>query len=169
MTRLLSSLKGLYSRFIRIRGNPREIALGFALGIFIGMTPTMGIQIILAIFFAALLKWNKISATIAVFTTNPFTAPFIYGTTYLVGARVLGLQKIFKFPEQMSFEAAVEMLKSTPRIFGALTVGGVLIGLPLAIIAYFGSYLLIVKTRKNLQKVVEIRKSRSQDVTTDTD
>jgi uncharacterized protein len=169
MTRLLSSLKGLYSRFIRIRGNPREIALGFALGIFIGMTPTMGIQIILAIFFAALLKWNKISATIAVFITNPFTAPFIYGTTYLVGARVLGLQKIFKFPEQMSFEAAVEMLKSTPRIFGALTVGGVLIGLPLAIIAYFGSYLLIVKTRKNLQKVVEIRKSRSQDVTTDTD
>ena len=169
MTRLISSLKGLYSRFIRIRGNPREIALGFALGIFIGMTPTMGFQIVLAVFFAALLKWNKISATIAVFITNPFTAPFIYGSTYLVGAKVLGLQKVFKFPEQMSFEAAVEMLKSTPGIFGALTVGSVLIGLPLAIMAYFSSYLLIINTRKNLQKVVDIRKSRSQDVMTDTD
>jgi uncharacterized protein (DUF2062 family) len=51
-----------YERFIKIRGHPREIALGFALGIFIGMTPTMGVQTPLAVFLAALFKWSKLSA-----------------------------------------------------------------------------------------------------------
>ncbi|WP_419661268.1 DUF2062 domain-containing protein [Desulfosarcina variabilis] len=35
-------LKKLYQRFTRIRGNPREIAPGFALGLFISFSPTMG-------------------------------------------------------------------------------------------------------------------------------
>ena len=38
-------------RFIRLRGQPDEIAKGFALGIFIGMTPTLGFQMVLAVIF----------------------------------------------------------------------------------------------------------------------
>ena len=53
--------KTLYQRFIRTRGTPREIALGFALGLFIGFSPTMGAQIVIAVFFASLLKWSKIT------------------------------------------------------------------------------------------------------------
>jgi uncharacterized protein (DUF2062 family) len=55
-------LRRAYERFVKIRGRPREIALGFALGVFIGMTPTIGIQMPIAVFFAALVKWSKISA-----------------------------------------------------------------------------------------------------------
>jgi uncharacterized protein (DUF2062 family) len=40
--------------------------LGFAFGIFIGMTPTMGIQMPIAVFIAALIKWSKISAAFGV-------------------------------------------------------------------------------------------------------
>ncbi|WP_316348434.1 DUF2062 domain-containing protein [Desulfuromonas acetoxidans] len=43
--------KLLLLRFLRLRGQPDEIAKGFALGIFIGMTPTLGFQMILAVFF----------------------------------------------------------------------------------------------------------------------
>ena len=77
-------LSRAYERFVRIRGRPREIALGFALCIFIGMLPTMGIQMPIAVFFAALLKWSKISPAFGVWITNPFTSPFIYGLTYMV-------------------------------------------------------------------------------------
>ena len=34
-----TTLKKAYERLLKIRGEPREIALGFALGIFIGMSP----------------------------------------------------------------------------------------------------------------------------------
>ena len=151
--KLMSPIKKLYERFIRIRGNPREIALGLALGIFIGMSPTMGVQIVIAVFIAALLKWNKITATIGVFITTPFTAPFIYSTTYLVGAKILGVNKAFRFPEQMSLDAVISMLLHTPRIFGSLFIGGVVIGLPLAMITYFVSFFVFKQAQKKLKKV----------------
>jgi uncharacterized protein (DUF2062 family) len=75
-----------YERFLKIRGTPREIGLGFAIGLFVGMSPTMGFQMAIAVFLAAVFKWNKISAAAAVWITNPVTAPIIYGVTYFIGA-----------------------------------------------------------------------------------
>ena len=46
-------------RLIRLRAEPNDIAKGMALGLFIGMTPTMGIQMPIAVFFAALFKWRQ--------------------------------------------------------------------------------------------------------------
>ena len=46
--RTVESCKKAYSRFVKIRGNPREIALGFALGLFVGMSPFMGAHTIIA-------------------------------------------------------------------------------------------------------------------------
>ena len=91
-------LRRLYERFVKIRGRPREIALGFALGLFIGMSPTMGIQMPISVFVAAIFQWSKISAAVGVWITNPFTAPFIYGLTYVVGARLLGLKASLTLP-----------------------------------------------------------------------
>ena len=51
--KLADSLKRAYARFLKIRGEPREIGLGFALGIFIGMTPFMGFHTASAVFLAA--------------------------------------------------------------------------------------------------------------------
>ena len=84
---LQNLLRRVYERFVKIRGQPREIALGFAPGIFIGMTPTMGIQMPTVIFFATMLKWSRISAVFGVWINNPFTSPFIYGLSKKYGPR----------------------------------------------------------------------------------
>lgn len=136
------SIKNLYRRFIKIRGNPREIAYGFSLGVFIGMSPTMGVQIILAVFFASLLKWNKISATIGVLITNAFTAPLLYTLTYLIGARLLGMKNNFSFPKEMNLDSVMALMDKAPSILGAMTLGGIVAGLPLAVISYFAAFRL---------------------------
>ena len=100
---LARQAKLFYLRFIRIRGAPEEIAEGMALGIFIGMTPTMGAQIIIAVFVAALLRKNKIAAALAVFVTNPVTAPFIYGLQYELGRNLLGWKRL-RLPAELSWE-----------------------------------------------------------------
>jgi uncharacterized protein (DUF2062 family) len=107
---LQNAFSRAYERFVKIRGQPREIALGFALGIFIGMTPTMGIQMPIAVFLAAILKWSKISAVFGVWITNPFTSPFIYGITYIVGAKLLGLKATIKLPDDLTWSIVKEML-----------------------------------------------------------
>ena len=91
-------------RFIRLRGTPEEVAKGFALGIFIGMTPTFGFQMVIALFFAWILRENKIAALLGVWVTNPITAPIIYATQYETGRIVLGMDRL-SLPSELSFEA----------------------------------------------------------------
>jgi uncharacterized protein (TIGR03546 family) len=157
---LRNRIRRIYERFVKIRGRPREIALGFALGIFIGMTPTMGIQMLIAVFFAAILKWSKISAAFGVLITNPFTSPFIYGLTYIVGAKLLGMKAAMTLPDELTWSIVKEMLKNAPAIFGALTVGGIIIGLPLAVLCYYLSYAVVNRYQQSIKVKVAAQKAR---------
>ena len=120
--RFYAWLKKAYDRLITVRGQPREVALGFALGIFIGASPTMGFQMPIAVFFAAILKWNKISAAMGVWITNPITAPFFYGFTYLVGAKILGLGNMTGVTDNI--DSVSEILSKAPEIVWSLIIGG---------------------------------------------
>ena len=157
--RWLAPIKRAYSRFLKIRGNPREIALGFALGIFVGMTPFMGLHTAIAVPLAALLKWNKFSAALAVWVSNPLTAPVVYGVTYFVGAKVLFIQHGYKLPSAFNLDALVYTLRSAPEIIGILLVGGVVVGLPLAVISYYFAIKTIVEYRESIQRKLEEKKA----------
>jgi uncharacterized protein (DUF2062 family) len=157
--RWLAPIKKAYFRFLKIRGNPREIALGFALGIFVGMTPFMGLHTAIAVPLAALLKWNKFSAALAVWVSNPLTAPVVYGVTYFVGAKVLFIQNGYKLPTAFNLDALVYTLRSAPEIIGILLVGGVVVGLPLAVISYYFAIKTIVEYRESIQRKLEEKKA----------
>ncbi len=91
-------------RFVRLRGGPDEIAKGLALGVFIGMTPTLGFQMVIAIFFAILLRENKIAAALGVWVSNPVTAPVIYALQYESGRLLLGMERA-RFPSELTLSA----------------------------------------------------------------
>jgi len=63
-------LRSIYERFIKLKGAPREIALGFALGLMIGMTPFLGAHFVTCLVVASLLGWSKIAAMVGVNITN---------------------------------------------------------------------------------------------------
>ena len=157
--RWMAPLKKAYYRFLKIRGNPREIALGFALGLFVGMTPFMGLHTAIAVPLAALFKWNKFSSALAVWISNPLSAPFIYGSTYFIGAKVLLIQDGYKLPVEFSLDALLYTLRSAPEIIGILLVGGIVIGLPLAVIGYYFSLKTILEYRESIQRKLEEKKA----------
>jgi len=147
----LPSVRQIYARFLKIRGTPHEIGLGFALGLFIGFSPTMGIQIALAIFATSLLKWSKIAAVIGVQITNPITAPFIYGVTYFLGARLFGLEKPLEMERFLTIDSLSAMVQQAPRIFAAMTIGGVLVGLPVAAVGYIVVYKIMTRYQEKFK------------------
>lgn len=153
-------LKKAYERLIKIRGNPREIALGFALGLFVGMSPTMGFQTAIAIFFAALFKWNKISAAIAVWISNPLTAPVLYGMTYYVGAAVFGIANGTHHTAHLGDATLTEMILKAPEIFWVLTLGGVVVGVPVAVAGYFFAFTAVNRYREDIARKLAERKAR---------
>lgn len=69
---------------------PHRIALGLGLGIFIALTPTVGVQMIIALALAALFRANKAVCVPMVWLTNPVTIIPIYATCYRLGAFILG-------------------------------------------------------------------------------
>lgn len=152
-----NSLKRAYERFVKIRGSPREIALGFALGLFIGMTPTIGFQMPIAIFLAALFKWNKISAALAVWITNPLTAPFVYSFSYFVGAKALGFKIAPKLLTGLDFSTLKE---AGAKILLATTVGGVVAGIPLSLLGYYLAFSAVHGYQTKLKQRVAAKKEK---------
>ena len=104
-----------------------------ALGIFIGMTLTMGLQMAIALVFATILKENRLSAVLGVWITNPVTAPFIYGLEYEFGRRLLGLEYV-SFPGELTFDT---VSKVGWDLLAPLWLGGVIFGIVLAPLAYW--------------------------------
>jgi uncharacterized protein (DUF2062 family) len=155
----VSDLRKAYERFIKIRGEPQDIAMGFALGLFLGVSPMFGLQVWVAILLAALFKWNKIAAALGTVISNPITTPFIYVATYYVGSKLFDTGKSLPARLAWDFDTLVRILSKSPQIFWAWALGGVIIGLPLACFGYYLSYAAIVRYRTQLrQRVVERRK-----------
>jgi uncharacterized protein (DUF2062 family) len=119
--------KLLLIRLARLRTSPDEIAKGLALGVFIGMTPTFGVQMPIAFFFAMLFCDSKIAAVIGVWITNPITAPFIYALEYEAGRLLLGqphpqvpLDFTWQMLMQLGWDFALPLLVGS-LVFGVLT------------------------------------------------
>lgn len=69
------------------------VARGLALGVFIALTPTMGIHMALAGMTAFFLRGNIPVALAACWITNPLSAPIIYGLQYKLGVLLIGVGK----------------------------------------------------------------------------
>lgn len=129
---ILRQAKLMLVRFIRLRGEPDEIAKGIALGIFIGMTPTFGLQMVIAIFLAYLLKENRLAALVGVWVTNPVTAPVIYAIEYEVGRILLKMPRA-ALPGELSFGAFADL---SYDVLAPLWLGSVIAGILCGSLAY---------------------------------
>lgn len=150
----------IYESFVKIHGEPRNIALGFALGLFIGMAPIMGLQTLLVLALATLFKWNKLSAAVGVWITNPLTAPFIYGLTYLTGAGIIGLSKARYIEPEQSITIISRIITKAPDVFLSLIIGGIILGIPVAIAGYCFSYYAVSKYQTDIKKKIAEKKEK---------
>ena len=84
--RVVIPFRAVLKWLIRLRRSPRAVAGGFALGVFLAFTPTIGFQLVLAVFLATFLNLNRPAALVAVWITNVATMAPIYTFNYWVGS-----------------------------------------------------------------------------------
>lgn len=84
----------LLHTILHVDDPPHRLALGVAIGMFMAFTPTVGFQTLLVVFFAWLLRANKVVGLPLVWITNPATIAPIYYSCYLVGRALTGSPKI---------------------------------------------------------------------------
>ena len=111
----------------------------------------MGFHTIIAVFLAALIKWNKIAAAIAVWITNPFTAPLIYPLTYFIGSKFVKPQHRYQLPDELNLSVILSIIQKAPEVVFIFIIGGAVIGIPLAIVGYALAYSAIINYREKIK------------------
>jgi len=132
-------------KFRRLQDDPRKIAGGMALGVFIGFTPTIPFHTLAALTLAALLRVSPVTAFLGIQVCNPLTIPGIYLAAYKLGQFLLYRGKPLVFPETFSFEAWLNVLWQGGV---ALQVGGVVLAIAPAIVAYFVTLWILQRYRR---------------------
>ncbi|MEO0588051.1 MAG: DUF2062 domain-containing protein [Planctomycetota bacterium] len=138
------SLNYWYRRIVALRATPHQIAMGAAVGVFIGFTPTFGFQMLAAVVVAFLFRLSKPATVIPVWISNPVTFVPFYAATYAVGALLWPGETLADLPATMKSIAQLETWKDQGRafwslgtsLFGPLWIGAVVLGGPLAVVTY---------------------------------
>jgi len=164
-------LKYYYLWFLRLKGEPHELALGMALGIFSGMMPIIPFQIALAVALALCLKSSKITAALGTWISNPLNWYFIYRYDYKLGAYLLGVEGGNEIITSVmaSINRGDEMsviwgklFSSGITLFSALLIGGIIIGTITAVPSYFIFLRIFSKIREWRRKRKAKKAARSK-------
>ncbi|MFH2123773.1 MAG: DUF2062 domain-containing protein [Pseudomonadota bacterium] len=151
-----------YLKFMRLKGDPQSLAVGTAIGVFIGVTPTMPLHTILILLITVVTRTSTIAALLGSFLVcNPITyVPQYYLSTVIGNALT---------PYQLSWARIQEVLdvllhhsglqKSLEALFGlgyeaaiVLVVGGIVLALPFTVASYFLSLRFFVKIKKTRER-----------------
>jgi uncharacterized protein (DUF2062 family) len=152
--RLKRALRLFFVRILRLKGQPEEVAGGMAIGVFIGLTPTVPLHTILSILIAFLLGKSKLAAVLGTCIANPFMLPFIYILDYKVGRMITGVEGA---PLVLSDHSVSHLLELGWDITYPLLAGGIAVGLLSIFPSYFITKRVVVlyreRKRKRLEKI----------------
>ncbi|MBI4683870.1 MAG: DUF2062 domain-containing protein [Nitrospirae bacterium] len=132
---------------LRIKDTPHRLAIAFAVGVFIGMSPLLGLHTVLGIALAWIFRWNKIVTMTGVFVTNPWTIVPIYTFSTWVGAKCLGVTNIIPDIDWSNIRF-VSILSELESLLIPFILGTTLVGLISAILGYFIIYSAVKKAHK---------------------
>ena len=151
-------------KFIRLRGKPKSLARGFAIGILIGISPTIPFHTVGIIAVTVLLRVSTVAAFISgTAICNPLTVVPQYYICWFAGNLI--------FPDRLTWERIKDVLhiittesfKVSVHTLGSLSfdailvmlTGGFVIGIPAAIAGYYSSLRFFISLReKRRQKHV---------------
>ena len=139
--------KYYYLRFKRLRGKPKVLAGGVAIGVFVGLTPTIPLHTLLVIAFTIITRTSTIAGIIAsVAVCNPLTYFPIYYLSAVLGNLITPYQLNLE-----SLETVFVQLTSSGSILDSLTLigtlgyetivvmvtGGLVLALPFTVASYY--------------------------------
>jgi len=119
----------------RQEGSHGQRARGLAAGVFTGCYPFFGLQIVLGVALASLVRGNHLLAAAGTWISNPLTSLPLYWFNYQVGCWVLGAGPAFPSLQQVQEGALWDLgLAFSSR----LMLGSTLVGVISAVLVGFG-------------------------------
>jgi uncharacterized protein (DUF2062 family) len=141
------ALRDRLREVISTNDSPKKIALSFSLGVFIGLSPFLGMHTILGISAVWLFRTNKYVTIASVYVTNPWTIVPIYTFSTWLGTKLFGVDIIIP---QLKWHAisCLYLFNEVRFLLWPFIFGSMLVALVSSFIVYLVVYHAVVKQRK---------------------
>lgn len=130
-------------QLLHTHDTPKRTAAAFALGVFFGFSPFLGLHTILGLAFAFIFNLNRVAVILGVYSNLPWILPAYYTLATLAGAALLRidvppglLENLTLAVTQISWPEFRRVADSLTPLVWAYTLGSTLGALALSAVAY---------------------------------
>ena len=151
-----------FRAIFQVKESPHRVALAFAFGVFMGISPFLGLHYIGGIFLAWLFRLNRLVAIIGISVNNPWTIVPISTFAVWLGAKLLGIKHVLPevdwtnisliniISRLKDLETFIALIEKLLPLIASFFVGSFIICTISAIASYFIVQILVNKYRKDI-------------------
>jgi uncharacterized protein len=154
-----SRTRAWLEQLLHTHDTPQRTAAAYALGVFFGFSPMLGLHTILGLVFAFALNLNRVAVLLGVYSNLPWLLVPYYTLATWLGATILrtelppgvleGLRDGLENRSWSEFRTAIVALKP---VLWAYTLGSLIGAVLLALTAYRVAFVMISTHRKRLHR-----------------
>src|SRR5919107_4101956 len=146
-------------QLLHTHDTPQRTAAAYALGVFFGFSPFLGLHTILGVVFAFACNLNRVAVLIGVYSNLPWILPAYYTLATVAGAALIradippGL--LAQFQETMADVAWGEIRRLADMLAPlawSFLVGSTICAIALSLLAYRVSLAMILARRRHLEQ-----------------
>jgi uncharacterized protein len=160
-----SRIRRWLEQLLHTHDTPQRTAAAYAVGVFFGFSPMLGIHTILGLACAFLFGLNRVAVVLGVYSNLPWVLPAYYMVATIGGAALLGVDVHPRTLEETVRAASStpwsllemrEIARSLAPLMWAYFLGSTIGAVLLAAVAYRVSLVMILAHRKRLaQRALE--------------
>jgi uncharacterized protein len=150
-------LRRWLEELLHTHDTPQRTAAAYALGVFFGFSPLLGLHTILGLVFAFALNLNRVAVLLGIYSNLPWILPAYYTLATMAGAAILRVQVQPRLLKELTAAFADAQWADFRRLAHALTplawayvLGSTIGAAALALVAYRVSLTMIQAHRRHL-------------------
>lgn len=152
------------NQLLHTHDTPQRTAVAFAVGVFFGFSPMLGLHTILGLAVAFAFNLNRVAVLLGVYSNLPWLLPAYYSLATVLGAMLLGVEVppnlLRDFQQSLADRswADFRQLGSTlTPLAWAYVLGSTIGALILAAIGHRAALLMIIAHRRRIQLAEQVK------------
>lgn len=146
------------SALLHVHDTPERTAAAYALGVFLGFSPFLGLHTVVAIALAFLFSLNRVAVLLGVYSNLPWILVPYYVFTTMMGATILRTRTPEDLRERLTamFELSIrnaefwhELMRLVRPLLWPYTLGSLIGAAILAFVAYRASLEFVIRSRRH--------------------
>jgi uncharacterized protein (DUF2062 family) len=145
-------------QLLHTHDTPQRTAAAYALGVFFGFSPFLGLHTVLGLIFAFALNLNRVAILLGIYSNLPWILPAYYTLATMLGAAILRVQVPPGLLKELTDALADAQWADFRRLAHALTpllwgfaLGSLIGAVILAFVAYRVSLAMVIAHRRRLE------------------